>query len=176
MKRLELLTQVVPGIKRVSCLSTKWIWDGPFGQELQRSAKNLGVAVEFAELLASDVRMSFRRVVAQRPDALFLVLSPEVYNLRQQLADLALENELALSAPFAEAADLGSLMSYGWDVPSVYRAAAHYLDKIFKGAKPGDLPVQQPSKFEFVINLKTAKAPGLKIPQPVLLRADRVIE
>jgi putative ABC transport system substrate-binding protein len=95
---------------------------------------------------------------------------------RRRLVDLAAENRLPAVYPWREGADAGGLMSYGVNLADLYRRAAVFVDKILKGAKPGDLPVEQPAKFELVINLKTAKALGLTIPQSLLLRADQVIE
>ena len=95
---------------------------------------------------------------------------------RAKLAELALRHRVVTIFPFREQAEEGGLMAYGADVADLYRRAAHFVDKILKGAKPADLPVEQPTKFTFIVNLKTAKALGIKFPQSILLRADRVIE
>ena len=175
-KRLEYLKQVVPHIKRVSCLVTKWIWDGPYGRELERSGKVLGVQVQFAELTPSDLQATFQRVAAQQPDALFVVLAPEVLALRHKIMEFSNSARIPVTGPFAELTEAGALMSYGYSLPELGRAAARYVDKIFRGASPAELPVQRPSVFELVINQKTAKALGIRIPQSILVRADRVIE
>jgi putative ABC transport system substrate-binding protein len=106
----------------------------------------------------------------------FVVTTSVVFRERAQIAQLALNNRLPAIFAFREFADAGGLMSYGANLPDLIRRAAPYVDKILKGAKPGDLPVEQPTKFEFVINLKTAKALGLTIPQSLLVRADEIIE
>jgi len=175
-KRLEYLKQVLPHIKRVSCLVTKWIWDGPYGRALERSGKVLGIDVQFAELTPSDLQASFDRVTSQRPDALFVVLAPEVFVLRHKIIEFGNSTRLPVASPFAEMTEAGGLMSYGYSLPELGRAAARYVDKIFKGANPAELPVQRPSVFELAINLKVAKTFGIKIPHSILARADRVIE
>jgi putative tryptophan/tyrosine transport system substrate-binding protein len=175
VKRLQLLKETVPSISRVSSLSTKWIWEGPFGQELRRSGNLLGLQLEFTELVPKDLQGTFQRVKAQRPDGLFVLLAPELMPLRQQMADLAISAQLPTAVPFSEMVVAGSLLSYGFDNRDLYRRAAHYVDKILRGTRPADLPVQLPNKFEFVINARTAKTLGIKIPQSILTRADRVI-
>ena len=176
VRRLQLLREAVPSLTRVSCLGSLWIWNGPYGQELRRSRDALGLQVQFAELVPSDLHASFDRVKAQQPDALFVLLTPEAYTLRQQITDFAAESRLPMSAPYAEMAVSGALMSYGFSIPGLWRLTASYVDKILKGTKPADLPVQLPNKFELIVNQKTAKTLGIKIPQRLLLRADRVIE
>jgi len=99
-----------------------------------------------------------------------------LFNERRHLADLAAKNRLPTMYPWTDAVHAGSLMAYSPDLPDLFRRAASYVDRILKGAKPADLPVEQPTKFEFVVNLKTAKTLGLTIPQSVLVRADQVIE
>ena len=116
------------------------------------------------------------RSARQRPDALIASLSGPSFAQRQQIVQFALKARLPVSYPFIEAAEMGALMTYGVSLSNMAARAAHYVDKILKGAKPGDLPIEQPTKIELVINLKTARALGLTIPQTVLLRADRVIE
>jgi len=175
-KRLQLLKELVPKLSRVSCLATKWIWEGPYGQAVRKAAPALGVELLYAEHRPDDLKTTFASITGQHPDALFVVLAPEVYGLRQQIATFALNARLPAIYPLAEMAEAGGLMSYGWNLPEFYRVTARYIAKIFKGAKPGELPVQQPSVFELVVNLKTAKAIGLTIPQSILVRADRVLE
>ena len=109
------------------------------------------------------------------PDALFLGGNPTNYALRKELADFAMRERLPMFAQYREQIILGGLMSYSIDLSDQFRKAAVYIDEIFRGAKPGDLAVEQPTKFELVINLKTAKALGITIPQSLLLRADEVI-
>ena len=112
----------------------------------------------------------------QRPDGLYLPTGALVRDNAKRIADFALKSRLPSVYPYSEAVDAGALMSYGADLADSYRRVAIYVDKILKGAKPGDLPVEQPTKFEFVINLKTAKQIGVMIPQSMLYRADKVIK
>jgi len=175
-KRLQLLKEVVPGINRVSCLATTWIWEGPLGRELQRSGKVLRLQTEFAQLTPADLPATFDRIKAQRPDALFVMLAPDVYGVRRHITEFALSARLPTAAPYSEMAAAGSLLSYGFNLPELGRLTARYVAKILKGAKPAELPVQLPNKFELVINTKTATTLGLKIPHSILIRADRVIE
>jgi len=113
---------------------------------------------------------------AERAQALVVVIDPLTVRYRARIADLAAKNRLPSMYGFREFAEARGLMAYGANVAELCRRAAIYVDKILKGAKPGDLPVEQPNKFEFVINIKTAKALGLTIPRSLLLRADQVIE
>jgi putative ABC transport system substrate-binding protein len=136
----------------------------------------LGIQLVHAEHSPTDLKATFANIVRQRPDALLIALAPEVYMQRQQIADFALKARLPAIYPWAEMVQSGGLMSYGWNIEYLYRQTAGYVDKILKGAKPGDLPVEQPAVYELVINLKTARAIGITIPPLILIRADRVIE
>lgn len=175
-KRLALLKELVPKLSRVSCLATKWIWEGPYGQAIRRAAPTFGIQLLYAEHTPADLKGTFANITRQRPDALLIVLSPDVAPQRQQIADFALAARLPAIYPYSEMAQAGGLMSYGWNLQDYYRRTASYVDRILKGAKPGELPVDQPAVYELVINLKTAKALGITIPQSLLVRADRVIE
>ena len=124
----------------------------------------------------SDVPKAFRTIVGGRAEAVMIFGSPYLWGLRAPIATLAKKNGLPTIYMYREGPDAGGLMSYGISLTDNWRRAATYVDKILKGAKPSDLPVEQPTKFEFVINMKTAKALGLTIPQAILLRADQVIE
>ena len=123
-----------------------------------------------------DLDRAFSEITRARPGALTVLPSSMFISERRRLADLAAKNRLPAVYFVREFVDAGGLMAYGPNLPDLSRRAATYVDKILKGAKPGDLPVEQPTKFELVINLKTAKALGLTIPQSVLLRVDQVIE
>jgi putative ABC transport system substrate-binding protein len=125
---------------------------------------------------AADVANAVERLLAQRPQALLVLSSPTVFVSLPRIAELARDHRLPSVCLFSNYADAGGLLSYGPDFSSMYRQLAGYVDRILKGARVGDLPIERPTKFELVINLKTAKALGLTIPQPVLQRADRVIE
>ncbi len=177
-KRLELLKEAVPKVARVAVLYEP---ASPAGvRELKEvlpvAARALGLTLRSWEVRGAD---GFDRVFAalnkQRPDGLYV---PEGALMRangKRIAGFALKSRLPSMYTIREAVDAGGLMSYGADLADSYRRVAIYVDKILKGAKPGDLPVEQPTKFELVINLKTAKAIGVTIPQSVLYRADKVI-
>jgi putative ABC transport system substrate-binding protein len=141
------------------------------------AARALGVRLQFVEARGpADFDRAFSDMTRARADALTVLTTPVFGTERRRLVDLAAKNRLPTVFPFREYVDAGGLMSYGPSLADMFRRAATYVDKILKGAKPGDLPVEQPTKFEFVVNLKTAKALGLTIPQSVLARADQVIE
>jgi putative tryptophan/tyrosine transport system substrate-binding protein len=180
-KCLEHLKQVVPGVSRVAVL-----WQpGAFGERTEKdmlkaaevAARALGVRLQFVEARGpEDFDRAFSDMTRARAGALNVLPSNMFTNERRRLVDLAAKNRLPAVYPWREGVDAGGLMAYGANFADLYRRAATYVDKILKGAKPGDLPVEQPTKFELVINLKTAKALGLTVPQSVLLRADQVIE
>jgi putative ABC transport system substrate-binding protein len=180
-KRLEQFKQAVPGISQVAVL-----WQpGGLGErtesdmlkEAEAAARALGVRLQFVEARGpADFERAFSDMTRARADALTVLPSPTFLYERRRLVDLAAKNRLPTVFAFREYVDAGGLMSYGPDIADMYRRAATYVDKILKGAKPADLPVEQPTKFELVINLKTAKALGLTIPPSLLLRADEVIQ
>ncbi|MDP9145156.1 MAG: ABC transporter substrate-binding protein [Actinomycetota bacterium] len=180
-KGLELLKQAVPGVSRVAVL-----WDpGAFPErtakdmrkEVEVAARALGVRLQFIEARGpADFDRAFSEMTRARAGALTVLGGSMFFSERRRLVDLAAKNRLPVVYPSRESVDAGGLMAYGPSVPDLFRRAATYVDKILKGAKPGDLPVQQPTKFELVINLKTAKALGLTIPPALLQRADQVIE
>ena len=181
-KRLELLKQAVPGVSRVAVL-----WQpGALGERTEKdmlkgaevAARALGVRLQFVEARGpADFDRAFSDMTRARAGALTVLPSTMFFSERRRLVDLAAKNRLPAVYPLREFVDAGGLMSYGPNLADLFRRAATYVDKILKGAKPADLPVEQPTKFELVINLKTAKALGLTIP-PSLLRAggsgDRV--
>ena len=177
-KRLELLKEVVPGMTRVAVL---WNAANPANasawEETQAAAGALGLLLHSREVRGpQDLKGAFALTAKVRPDAL-LVLGDSLLGIyRQQIVEFATQQHLPSVFFGREWVVAGGLMSYGPSVPDLYRRAATYVDKILKGAKPAALPVEQPTKFELVINLKTAKALGLTIPRSVLVRADEVIE
>ena len=175
-KRLEYLRTLMPGLSRVSYLASKWIWEGPFGEAIRLAAPALGIQLLFAEHSPADLKATFAKIADQRPNALLIANSPDVFSQRQQIINFALKARLPALYPYAEMADAGGLMSYGWNLEHLYHQVVGYVDKILKGAKPGELPVEQPTVYELVINLKTARAIGITIPPSILIRADRVIE
>jgi len=174
--RLELLRDLVPDLTRVSCLATKWIWEGPVGKVIRRRAAEIGLTLLYAEHMPTNLSATLARIVGQRPDALFVVQSPDVYAQRKQIVDFALEARLPGIYPFAEMAQEGGLMSYGVDLLDLFRRAASYVDKILKGATPAELPVEQATAFEFVVNLNTATALDVSFSKDLLSRANRVIQ
>jgi putative ABC transport system substrate-binding protein len=177
-KRLELLKQVVPTASRVAVLlNPANPTNPPQLKEIQTVAPALGVTLLALEAKTSDdIAPAFAVMKSERPGAL-LVMGDLMFGTHQRwIAELALKSRLPTIWAMKENADAGGLMSYGTNFEDLSRRAATYVDKILKGAKPADLPVEQPTKFELVINLKTAKALGLTIPQSLLARADQVIE
>jgi putative tryptophan/tyrosine transport system substrate-binding protein len=177
-KRLELLKEMVPWVSRVAVL-----WDPDYSdvtadwRELRTTASAKNVTLQPVEVRdRADLDRAFATMVQERAEALITFSDTMTYNNSARVAELALRNKLPLMSPFREIPDAGGLMSYGPSIPDLFRRAASYVDKILKGAKPADLPVEQPTKFEFLINLKTAKALGLEIPPMLLTRADEVIE
>ena len=178
-KRLQLLKEAVPRVSRPALLTSTLY--APYVDTLLRSthtaATSLGVHVQSFELRGRD---DFDRVAAEivkaRSDALIVVFDALTFLLRHRIAEFAAANKLPAIYEVREFAEAGGMMAYGPHLPDLFRRAAFFVDKILKGAKPRDLPVEQPTKFELVINTKTAKALGLTIPPVVLLRADHVIE
>ena len=177
-KQLELLKETVPKIRRVAILSNP---DNAYHQlairEVNVAAQSLGVQLQLLEARGpNEFDGAFAAMATERVGAL-LVLSDAIFNShRTRLADLAARSRLPAAYGTRESLEAGGLMSYGPSFLDLYRRSAAYVDKILKGAKPADLPVEQPTKFELVINLKTAKALGLTIPPSLLQRADQVIE
>jgi len=180
-KCLEHFKQAVPGVSRVAVLWQR----GAFGERTEKdmlkaaevAARALEVRLQFVEARGpDDFDRAFSEMTRARAGALTVLPTAMFFNERRRLVDLAAKNRLPTVFPFRESVDAGGLMAYGPNVADLFRRAATYVDKILKGAKPVDLPVEQPTKFELVINLKTAKALGLTIPQSVLGRADQVIE
>ena len=177
-KRLQLLKEVLPKVKRVAVLRDSGLalatvqWSA-----IEKPARDMGIALRSLNVAkAEDYVKAFAAMTKDRPDALTIIDNTRMSAYRKIIADFAEKNRLPTMFGFAEFAEAGGFMSYGPNVPEVFRRAASYVDKILKGAKPGDLPIEQPTKFELVINLKTAKALRITIPQSVLLRADRMIE
>ena len=177
-KRLELVREVAPRASRVAVL---WNPDFPgmpsAWTATEAAARTLGVRLQSIEVRRlDDFDPGFTAITQQRPGALLVIADPLTYTRRREIAATAARNRIPAMYGFREATDEGGLMSYGVNISALYRRSAAYVDKILKGAKPADLPVKQPTTFELVINLKTAKALRLTIPPSLLLRADQVIE
>ena len=177
-KQLEVLKEVVPKVSRVALL---WNPDNPGSaaqlREAEAAARALGVRLQTLEARnPQEIDSAFAAMTRERAAALVVLADAILLNQRRQIAELAAERRLPAVYGPSEHAEAGGLMAYSANLLDLERRAATYVDKILKGAKPADLPVQQPTKFELVINLKTAKALGLTIPPSLLLRADQVIE
>ena len=178
-KRVELLREAVPGLSRLALLWNPEVRGAVLDyKEAASAARSLRVEVQSVEVSrAEDLDRAFSTITSWRAQALMLPgINPVGFANRAQIVSFAQRNRLPSMFPTKEYVDSGGLMSYGPSLVDLFRRAAGYVDKILKGAKPADLPVQQPTKFELVINLKTAKALGLTIPPSLLLRADQVIE
>jgi len=177
-KRLELLKEMVPKLSRVAVLWNPQTVNSTLGwKELQLPARQLGVQLHPLEVRSpNDFDKAFEEATRARAGALFIIPDPVTVTNQKRIADLAAKSRLPSILHISEFADAGGLVSYGPDRSDLFRRAATYVDKILKGTKPADLPVEQPMKFELVINLKTAKQIGLTIPQSVLYRADKVIK
>jgi putative ABC transport system substrate-binding protein len=145
-------------------------------REVQAAARTLGLEVITLEIRRGEDIVPAFEALNGRADALYVCIDPLVNTHRIRINTLALAARLPTAHGTREYVEAGGLMSYGANIPDLYRLAADYVDKILRGAKPGDLPVQQPRKFDLIINLTTAKAIGLKVPESFLLRADEVIE
>ena len=178
-KWLESLKQIVPTLSQVAVLrNAANPTHALFWAEAQSAAPTLGLKLQGVEVRTSDdLDGAFASIIRERSAALVVLPDPLLAAvLRGRIAEHATRNRLPAMFTFKEQAEAGGLLSYGPSLPVNYRHAATYVDKILKGAKPADLPVEQPTKFEFVINLKTAKQIGLTIPPNVLARADKVIK
>jgi putative ABC transport system substrate-binding protein len=177
-KRLELLKEMMPEASSVAVL-----WDPGYSayladwRELRERARTRGVTLQsFEARNVADLGKAFAAIVHERADAVITLSDTVTYIFSNQVADLAARSRLPLMSPFQELANAGGLMSYGPSIPDMFRRAAGYVDKILRGAKPADLPVEQPTKFELVINLKAAKALGLTVPPSLHARADELID
>jgi putative ABC transport system substrate-binding protein len=179
-KQLELLREAVPGLSRIAV----W-WDmemsiftRSWSAPLDAAARKLGLQIlpPVQVLGRDDVDGAFTAMQQQRADAVLVAIGGPTNDYRPQVATAALRHRLPTVAAFKSFTESGGLLSYGPDFPAIYRRAASYVDRILKGTPPGDLPIELPTKYELAINLKTAKALGLTIPQSLLLRADEVIQ
>ena len=177
-KRLQLLKEIAPGAARIAVL---WNPTDP-GKALEfhetdAAARALGIALQSIEVKQdADFDGAFASIASTRPDALITLAEPLTITHRGRIIDFVARSKLPSMFELREFADGGGLIAYGPNLVDLFRRAAIYVDKIFKGAKPADLPVEQPTRFELVINLKTARALGLTISPPLLLRADQVIQ
>ncbi|HEY2919012.1 MAG TPA: ABC transporter substrate-binding protein [Candidatus Binatia bacterium] len=177
-KQLEILKEIVPRLSHVAIIGTSTTPQyAQVAREIEPAAGALGVTLQYVDVQNSkDIETAFRTANRRRADAVVVLGSPILYAQRKQIVELAVKTGLPATYSRPEYVQDGGLMTYGADINDLFRRAATYVDKILKGAKPAELPVEQPTKFEFVINLKAAKQIGLTIPPNVLARADKVIK
>jgi putative ABC transport system substrate-binding protein len=177
-KRLQLLKEAIPGMSRVAVLSNPTdTSQALLLREAQGAARSLEVRLQVLEARApSDFAGAFSAMTKERAGGVIVLTSSMFYDQRTRIAELAARSRLPAIYTVKEYAEAGGLMAYGVNLGESFRRAASYVDKVLKGVRPADLPVEQPTKFDLVINLKTAKALGLTIPQSVLARADQIIE
>lgn len=177
-KRLELLREIMPQISRVAILASPT----HAGEELERSnsvemAQRLGITIEyFPTPSPEELRGAYTRLAADPPQAIVVFPDPITFTNRRQIVDFANDHRVPVVSGWADFAEAGALYTYGPRLTESYRRLAYYVDRILKGEKPAELPIERPTVFEFVINLKTAKALGIEVPPMLLARADRVIE
>jgi putative tryptophan/tyrosine transport system substrate-binding protein len=175
-KRLELLKDGFPDATRVAYLATKDIWQGSAGQQVQAAARTLRITLIHAEHTPDNYADAFALMTQDQPDALLVSRFGPNYANRQLIADFAVKQRIPGMYPYRDSVMAGGLMSYGVSSTDLFRRAAGVVDKILKGAKPADIPIERPTKLELVINLKIANAQGLTISPTLLARADEVIE
>ena len=178
-KRLQLLKEAVPGAQRLAAVLDRGSGLALVAQSraTEQAARSLGLQAQILHIeKAEDLGPAFDAAVKQRADAVFVGLGPVIQSNVGRVAELAARHRLPSVFISREFVVAGGLMAYGVSYPDSYRRAASYVDKIFKGANPADLPIEQPTKFELVVNMKTAKALGLTIPPSLLARADQVIQ
>jgi putative ABC transport system substrate-binding protein len=177
-KWLELLKEAAPTVTRVAVLRVP---DTPahaaFSKEIQSAAQRVRLSPEFMEVRdLQEIERAFDTITKTRADALIVLPHPVTFGHQRRIVDLAAKHRLPAMYPWAEFAEAGGLMAYSASRPDMFRRSATYVDKILKGAKPANLPVEQPAKFELVINLKTANTLGLTLPQSLLGRSDEIIQ
>jgi putative ABC transport system substrate-binding protein len=175
-KRLEFIKEAVPAAARIAILSIAGPGSSAQVQEAQKAASPLRVKLVVVEVTGGDYDRVFTTMVAERADAVLVLMSPILTRDHKEIIARAAKYRLPAIYEWREHVEVGGLMSYGGSIVELSRRATAHVDKILKGAKPADLPIERPAKFELVINLKTAKALGLRFPPSLLARADQVIE
>jgi putative ABC transport system substrate-binding protein len=176
-KRLELLKETLPAVSHVAILwDVKPVGDGDRTAALSLAGRSLKMQLQHLDVTGIDFEKAFTTARKAGAGAVVLMESPRTVGNRSVIAALGLKHRLPVMSQFRLLVEAGGLMSYGPDLSDLFARAASYIDNILKGTKPADLPIEQPTKFELVINLKTAKALGLTIPPSLLQRADQVIE
>jgi putative ABC transport system substrate-binding protein len=175
-KRLQLLKQAVPNATRIAFLGMKQVWESPVGLQLQDAARMLGLTLIHVEHAPDSYADAFARIARDRPDGLFVAYHPVNYANRKLIAEFAAKERIPGIYPYREAVMIGGLMSYSVSTTDLFHRAAGLVDKILKGAKPADIPIERPTRLELWFNLKTAKVLGLEIPRELVALADNVIE
>ena len=177
-KRLELLKEITPRLARVAVLWNPAVLDKVVEwKEMESSARAMKLDLLSVEVRsAADFDRAFEGIKGMRPQGLIALGEPLVFGQRGRIIEFAAKARLPTIFNWREAVEEGALIAYGPDIADLYRRAAAYVDKVLRGAKPGDLPIEEPMRFDFAVNLKTARALGLTIPQSILVRADRVTE
>jgi ABC-type uncharacterized transport system substrate-binding protein len=175
-KRLQLLKEALPKATRVAYLAMKQVWESPTGKQAQDAARMLGLTLTLVEHASDNYSGAFALIVRDRPDALLVAYHPVNYANRQLIVEFAAMQRIPAMYPYREAVNSGGLMSDSVSTTDLFRRAAGLVDKILKGTRPADIPVERPTKLEFWINFKTAKVLGVEIPEKLVALADNVIE
>ncbi|MEX2198676.1 MAG: ABC transporter substrate-binding protein [Burkholderiales bacterium] len=175
-KRLEMLLQIAPGAKRVAYVGSGEEYASIYGQRVVAAAQRLGVTLLHARSTKTGYEEAFGFIARERPHAFLVAHGPAAYSFRREIGELAARSGIPGSCAHGEAVMHGCLTSYGASLAHVFERVADYVDRILKGANAGDLPIEQPTVFELMVNARTARALGIEIPRSILLRADRVIE
>ena len=175
-KRLELLREMVPKMRRVTFMATREWWDGIWGGVVREAAARFGLEVLYVETTSANFAEPLATLRGGKPDAVYFESSPSAFSHRVAVGDFAATSGIPTACGHQELVEAGCLMTYNFTNAEGFDAMVDFIDRVAKGARPGDLPYRQYSRYEFALNAKTAKAIGLAIPQSVLLRADRVIE
>jgi putative ABC transport system substrate-binding protein len=178
-KRLQILKEAIPSTTKAVFLGMRGGWEGTSGQVLRDAAAQLGISLVFAlpqEGKPAEIERVFAAMEQERPDAVLVSGEGDLYAHRQLIAELGEKNRLPMMCPYRDYVEAGALMGYAVDLAELLRRMADDVHQILKGAKPGDIPIYQPTKFELLINVKTAKALALTLPPALLARADQVIE
>jgi putative ABC transport system substrate-binding protein len=178
-KRLQILKEAIPSAAKVAFLGMRDGWEGSSGQVLRDMGAQMGISLAFTlpqEGKPAELERIFAAMEQQRPDAVLVSGEGDLYANRQLIAELAEKKRLPMMSPYRDYVEAGALMGYAVDLAELLRRMADDVHQILKGAKPGDIPIYQPTKFQLLINVKTAKAFALTIPPALLARADEVIE
>jgi putative ABC transport system substrate-binding protein len=175
-KRLELLKEIAPNATRIAYLGLRLDWESPAAIGVRNAAERFGFTLLHAEHAPSNYDDAFGLIIKEQIQGLFVARNPWNFSNRRAITGFAADRRLAAVYPTREFAQVGGLISYGPSLSDLYRRAAGHVDKILRGTKPADLPVEQPTKFDLVVNLKTAKAQGLTVPSTLLALADEIIE